>query len=156
MTKLLRVYDSTTVKVDHQHPIEDVVRPLRIEQKRLGSDAEACQLICHLPVPPADQRHLPVRMGPKKANQILRAFVLMEVFSGTPRAFASGSRVRRGRMLPAECAPANSAESSSFTLTFDNSYSSTFNAAGEPVFFAQPTSVTQGLEGESNLYVTHG
>ncbi|HLI76594.1 MAG TPA: TonB-dependent receptor, partial [Acidobacteriaceae bacterium] len=45
-----------------------------------------------------------------------------------------------------------------FHIHFDNSYSSFSNQStgGEPVFFAQPASVTQGLEGEANLYFLHG
>jgi len=43
-----------------------------------------------------------------------------------------------------------------FHIYFDNSYSSTTNAAGEPVYYAQPASVTQGFEAESNLSFTHG
>ena len=43
-----------------------------------------------------------------------------------------------------------------YHIFFDNSYSSTLNSAGEPVFFAQPASVTQGIEGEANLSFTHG
>jgi iron complex outermembrane receptor protein len=43
-----------------------------------------------------------------------------------------------------------------FHIKFDNSYSSTLNAAGEPVYFAQPASVTQGVEGESNIYLLRG
>ncbi len=45
-----------------------------------------------------------------------------------------------------------------FHIHFDNSYSSFSNQStgGEPVFFAQPASVTQGLEGEANLYLLHG
>jgi iron complex outermembrane receptor protein len=44
-----------------------------------------------------------------------------------------------------------------FHIRFDNSYSSTTNPAnGEPTYFAQPASITQGLEGESNIYIAHG
>ncbi len=45
-----------------------------------------------------------------------------------------------------------------FHIHFDNGYSSFSNQStgGEPVFFAQPASVTQGLEGETNLYFLHG
>ena len=43
-----------------------------------------------------------------------------------------------------------------YHIHFDNSYSSVPDATGEPVFFVQPSSVTQGVEGESNIYVTHG
>ena len=43
-----------------------------------------------------------------------------------------------------------------YHIHFDNSYSSVLNPAGEPVFFLQPSSITRGLEGESNIYLTHG
>lgn len=44
-----------------------------------------------------------------------------------------------------------------FHIHFDNSYSSTLDpTSGEPMFFAQPPSVTQGLEGQSNIQFTHG
>jgi iron complex outermembrane receptor protein len=43
-----------------------------------------------------------------------------------------------------------------FHVHFDNSYSSTLDAAGEPVFYLQPSSITQGLEGESNIYLYKG
>jgi iron complex outermembrane receptor protein len=44
-----------------------------------------------------------------------------------------------------------------FHIHFDNSYSSfTPLDTGEPVYFAQPPSVTQGLEGESNISFSHG
>ena len=43
-----------------------------------------------------------------------------------------------------------------FHIYFDNSYSSTLNSEGEPVYFAQPASVTQGFEAESNISLTHG
>jgi iron complex outermembrane receptor protein len=43
-----------------------------------------------------------------------------------------------------------------YHIKFDNSYSSTLNSAGEPVYFAQPASITQGVEGESNIYLAHG
>ena len=45
-----------------------------------------------------------------------------------------------------------------YHIHFDNSYSSfTPLDTGEPVYFAQPPSVTQGIEGESNIYLsTHG
>ena len=44
-----------------------------------------------------------------------------------------------------------------FHIHFDNSYSSTSDpTSGEPVFFAQPPSVTQGIEGESNIHFAHG
>ena len=45
-----------------------------------------------------------------------------------------------------------------FHVHFDNGYSSVITQAsgGEPVFFATPPSVTQGLEGEANVYIAHG
>jgi iron complex outermembrane receptor protein len=45
-----------------------------------------------------------------------------------------------------------------YHIYFDNSYSSASNQAsgGEPVFYAQPASVTQGVEGESNIYFGYG
>jgi iron complex outermembrane receptor protein len=43
-----------------------------------------------------------------------------------------------------------------YHIHFDNSYSSVPDATGEPVFYVQPSSVTQGVEGESNIYVKHG
>ena len=44
-----------------------------------------------------------------------------------------------------------------FYIHFDNSYSSTTDPiTGEPDFFAQPPSVTQGIEGESNIQFVHG
>jgi iron complex outermembrane receptor protein len=44
-----------------------------------------------------------------------------------------------------------------YHIHFDNSYSSfTPLDTGEPVYFAQPPSVTQGIEGESNIYLSHG
>lgn len=44
-----------------------------------------------------------------------------------------------------------------FHIHFDNSYSSTPDpTTGEPVFYLQPPSVTQGIEGQSNIQFTHG
>jgi iron complex outermembrane receptor protein len=43
-----------------------------------------------------------------------------------------------------------------YHIRFDNSYSDTLNSEGEPVYYLQPPSITQGLEGESNLYFGHG
>jgi len=43
-----------------------------------------------------------------------------------------------------------------YHIRFDNSYSDTLDSAGEPVFFLPPPSITQGVEGESNLYFGHG
>jgi iron complex outermembrane receptor protein len=44
------------------------------------------------------------------------------------------------------------------TTTFQNSYSSVNDAANgnEPVYFLQPSSITQGFEAQSNLYFGHG
>ena len=39
---------------------------------------------------------------------------------------------------------------------FQNSYSSTLDPTGEPVYFLQPSSITKGFEAESNLYFGHG
>ena len=45
-----------------------------------------------------------------------------------------------------------------YHIHFDNGYSSVVTQAsgGEPVFFPTSPSVTQGVEGESNIYLTHG
>jgi iron complex outermembrane receptor protein len=44
-----------------------------------------------------------------------------------------------------------------YHIHFDNSYSSfTPQSTGEPVYYLNPSSVTQGIEGESNIYITHG
>jgi len=44
-----------------------------------------------------------------------------------------------------------------YHIHFDNSYSSTTNLSdGEPIFFVQPSSITEGLEGESNIYIKYG
>ena len=44
-----------------------------------------------------------------------------------------------------------------FHIHFDNSYSSfTPLNTGEPVYYLQPSSVTQGVEGESNIYFAYG
>jgi iron complex outermembrane receptor protein len=44
-----------------------------------------------------------------------------------------------------------------YHIHFDNSYSSTTNLTnGEPIFFVQPSSITEGLEGESNIYIKYG
>ncbi len=43
-----------------------------------------------------------------------------------------------------------------YHVFFDNSYSSTLNTQGEPVFFLQPSSITKGFEAESNLYFGYG
>ncbi len=44
-----------------------------------------------------------------------------------------------------------------FHVYFQNSYSpQTDTTTGEPVYYLQPSSITQGIEGESNLYFGHG
>jgi iron complex outermembrane receptor protein len=43
-----------------------------------------------------------------------------------------------------------------FHVHFDNSYSSVLNPSGEPVYFLQPSSVTQGFEAEANATFGHG
>ncbi len=43
-----------------------------------------------------------------------------------------------------------------FHVHFDNSYSSVLNPAGEPVYFLQPSSITQGFEAEANATFGHG
>jgi iron complex outermembrane receptor protein len=43
-----------------------------------------------------------------------------------------------------------------YRIRFQNSYSSTLDSQGEPVFFLQPSSITQGVEGESNIYLGSG
>jgi iron complex outermembrane receptor protein len=43
-----------------------------------------------------------------------------------------------------------------FHIHFDQGYSSVTGSDGEPVFYVQPSSITQGLEGESNVYFGHG
>jgi iron complex outermembrane recepter protein len=43
-----------------------------------------------------------------------------------------------------------------FHIHFDNSYSSVLNPAGEPVFYLQPSSITQGFEAEANAQFGHG
>ncbi len=45
-----------------------------------------------------------------------------------------------------------------FHIHFDNGYASETpqGNGGEPVYFATPPSLTQGLEGEANIYATHG
>jgi iron complex outermembrane receptor protein len=44
-----------------------------------------------------------------------------------------------------------------FHIHFDNSYASTTDpTTGEPIFALQPPSVTQGVEGQSNIQFTHG
>ena len=39
---------------------------------------------------------------------------------------------------------------------FQNSYSSTLDPSGEPVYFLQPSSITKGFEAQSNIYVIRG
>jgi iron complex outermembrane receptor protein len=44
-----------------------------------------------------------------------------------------------------------------FHIRFQSGFSSETNAStGEPVFFAQPSSISKGLEGQSNIYIGHG
>jgi len=43
-----------------------------------------------------------------------------------------------------------------YHVRFQNSYSDTLDAQGEPVFYLQPSSITQGVEGESNIAFGHG
>jgi iron complex outermembrane receptor protein len=44
-----------------------------------------------------------------------------------------------------------------YHIHFDNTYSSfTPQSTGEPVYYLNPSSITQGIEGESNIYLTHG
>jgi iron complex outermembrane receptor protein len=43
-----------------------------------------------------------------------------------------------------------------YHIRFQNSYSSTLDSSGEPVYFLQPSSITKGFEAESNIYVGHG
>lgn len=39
---------------------------------------------------------------------------------------------------------------------FQNSYSSTLDPSGKPIYFLQPSSITKGFEAESNIYIVHG
>jgi iron complex outermembrane receptor protein len=43
-----------------------------------------------------------------------------------------------------------------YHIRFQNSYSSTLDSSGEPVYFLQPSSITKGFEAESNFYIGHG
>ena len=43
-----------------------------------------------------------------------------------------------------------------YHIRFQNSYSSTLDPSGEPVYFLQPSSITKGFEAESNIYIGHG
>jgi iron complex outermembrane receptor protein len=43
-----------------------------------------------------------------------------------------------------------------YHIRFQNSYSSTLDPTGEPIYFLQPSSVTKGFEAESNVYIGHG
>ncbi|MGD0443953.1 MAG: TonB-dependent receptor [Edaphobacter sp.] len=43
-----------------------------------------------------------------------------------------------------------------FHIHFDNSYSSVLDPSGEPVYFLQPSSITQGFEAEANVTFGHG
>ncbi|MCU1250198.1 MAG: TonB-dependent receptor plug [Edaphobacter sp.] len=43
-----------------------------------------------------------------------------------------------------------------YHIRFQNSYSSTLDPTGEPVYFLQPSSITKGFEAETNIYIAHG
>jgi iron complex outermembrane receptor protein len=43
-----------------------------------------------------------------------------------------------------------------YHIRFQNSYSSTLDPSGEPVYFLQPSSITKGFEAESNIYFGRG
>jgi iron complex outermembrane receptor protein len=43
-----------------------------------------------------------------------------------------------------------------YHIRFQNSYSSTLDPTGEPVYFLQPSSISKGFEAESNIYIAHG
>jgi iron complex outermembrane receptor protein len=43
-----------------------------------------------------------------------------------------------------------------YHIRFQNSYSSTLDLSGKPVYFLQPSSVTKGFEAESNIYFGRG
>ena len=43
-----------------------------------------------------------------------------------------------------------------YHIRFQNSYSSTLDSSGEPVYFLQPSSITKGFEAESNIYIGKG
>jgi iron complex outermembrane receptor protein len=43
-----------------------------------------------------------------------------------------------------------------YHIRFQNSYSSTLDSSGEPVYFLQPSSISKGFEAQSNIYLTHG
>ena len=43
-----------------------------------------------------------------------------------------------------------------YHIRFQNSYSSTLDSTGEPVYFLQPSSISKGFEAESNIYIGHG
>jgi iron complex outermembrane receptor protein len=43
-----------------------------------------------------------------------------------------------------------------YHIRFQNSYSSTLDPSGEPVYFLQPSSISKGFEAESNIYIVHG
>ncbi len=43
-----------------------------------------------------------------------------------------------------------------YHIRFQNSYSSTLDPSGEPIYFLQPSSITKGFEAESNIYIAHG
>jgi len=43
-----------------------------------------------------------------------------------------------------------------YHIRFQNSYSSTLDSSGEPIYFLQPSSITKGFEAESNIYIGRG
>ena len=43
-----------------------------------------------------------------------------------------------------------------YHIRFQNSYSSTPDSSGEPIYFLQPSSITKGFEAESNIYIGLG
>jgi len=43
-----------------------------------------------------------------------------------------------------------------YHIRFQNSYSSTLDSSGEPIYFLQPSSITKGFEAESNIYIRRG
>jgi iron complex outermembrane receptor protein len=43
-----------------------------------------------------------------------------------------------------------------YHIRFQNSYSSTNDPSGEPIYFLQPSSITKGFEAESNIYISRG
>ena len=47
-------------------------------------------------------------------------------------------------------------DADAYHIRFQNSYSSTLDSAGEPVYFLQPSSITKGIEGETNIFIGWG